>query len=481
MRRIRGKIAERIEIASREIPFDLGDAIRDLYTHTFEEKVYRWQGGKQVVEWEERTISTMIRRKGIEYIPRGSYHRLNRFLATKGYRLSLKPRLTSLSLPYDLDFKFQLYDYQEQALQNLIISDNGILQAPCGSGKTVIGLALINEIRQTTLILVHTSVIMEQWKEHLEENLGAREVGIIGMGKRDPKPITIAMVQTLHKLSASSFKKLANLYGCVIVDECHHTPAFTFLKVVASLSPKNLYGLTATPRRKDQREFLLFDFIGPTIYRISDTILENAKRITSVRVHWLTPQNTIFMDDWHHMITTLTNLKDRNKMIVDEVEMAANEGHTILILSERVKHCDILSKELDERGIRNLCITGGKGKKTKDFLKEAVDHNVMVATMAIAKEGLDLPQISAIVLATPCNNQYVLQQMIGRGRRFKETETLVIDIFDSKNPAFKSISFNRRRLYDEWNFEQDFPDDEGILGKSIVPKNAVWAKRKKNK
>jgi superfamily II DNA or RNA helicase len=322
------------------------------------------------------------------------------------------------------------------------------------------GVDIIDRLRLTTLILTHTTVIMNQWIEHLYNDLCIDEVGVIGGGRKNVCPVTVAMVQTLQKFSDTNFDKLRRLFSCLICDEAHHVPAYTFLKIIANFSPEYLYGLTATPERKDEKEFLLYDFMGPIRYRLSDEVLVSAGRITDVEVKWLETDCAIYNDEWHIMVSALIYIPRRNQMIVNEMIKAVEAGHSILMLSERVAHCGIIAGMLNDRGIKNVCLAGDSRIPQELLAGFSKDYNIIVASMAIAKEGLDIPAISCIVLASPSNNEHVLKQMIGRGRRQKDKETLVIDIDDKKAPMFSSMAKNRSKWYEQWNFRQDVEDKE---------------------
>jgi len=478
-RKVKLEVGTHIKFRKECFPSWMHEEIRSFYSHTFTDKVVRWVASKKIIENQQVKVSTLAETKTHFIAPRGSLHKLERILQVRRYTPQLRFHLTDISLPFPVELKLSLYEYQVRAEEKLLKFFEGNLEAPCGSGKTVIALGIISHLKQTTLILVHTTVIFQQWKKHLEDNLGVENVGIIGGGEKRPRPITLGMVQTLHKLSNKSMANLAKVFGCVICDEAHHVPAYTFLKIIARLKPKYLYGLTATPERKDGKEFLLYDFIGPNRYTISDSELIASGRITDVEVKWANTNSQIIGDEWHYMMSALISTPSRNRIILSEIIEASKNGHYILVLSERVDHCHWISQMLTNKGYENLCITGKTVKSMGVILKKAKDFNILVATMAIAKEGLDLPEISCVMIMTPTNNKQVLKQMIGRGRRFKKHKTLVVDFYDSSCLVFSRIANNRMKWYHEWNFDQMIPDS--IDHKPLMKNPRLSSYRKKRK
>ncbi len=154
--------------------------------------------------------------------------------------------------------------YQARAVTKLVSkSPEGVLVAPAGSGKTVMGLSIIPLVGQPTLWLTHTGPLADQAIERAEAflpNIG--KIGMIGRQKWDKGDIlTVAMVQTLVR-NPDKLLKMRDDYGLVILDEAHHCPAATFMDVVSQLNSYYMYGLTATPYRRDKLEMLMFQYLG---------------------------------------------------------------------------------------------------------------------------------------------------------------------------------------------------------------------------
>ena len=185
-------------------------------------------------------------------IPRGFANKLTEYLNEHNIDFTLQENLNK---PPDVEFnsEFNLFDYQKEAL-DYFNQDQGILVAPPGSGKTIMGLAMIAQKSQPALIITHRKQIYNQWLERIEAflKIPKKNIGQYSAKKEIKSPITVAMIQSLAK--APNLKEISDNFGLVIVDECHHMPARTFRDVITKFSPKYLYGLTATPTRKNNDE-----------------------------------------------------------------------------------------------------------------------------------------------------------------------------------------------------------------------------------
>src|SRR5690606_35937163 len=177
-------------------------------------------------------------------------------------------------IPYS--FNANLRSHQEKVIETVSKKDFGVIVAPPGSGKTVMGLKIIAEKKQPALIVVHRKQLLEQWQERVQAFLGIpkHEIGIIGQGKaKIGKQITIATIQSLPK----QIEQIQTQFGTILVDECHHIPAETFRSAIEKLNTFYLYGLTATPFRKYNDDKLIFVFLGEIISEIASTEIENFK------------------------------------------------------------------------------------------------------------------------------------------------------------------------------------------------------------
>ncbi len=181
----------------------------------------------------------------------------------------------------DVTFYGELREEQPFAVANMLANNDGVLCGTTAFGKTVAAIKIIAERKVNTLILVNKVSLVNQWKEKLSLFLTVNEQ-IITKGKRESKSgnifgqigggkqsrngiIDIAIMQSLSRIG--EVKDFVKDYGMVIVDECHHVPAFSFESILKNVSAKFVYGLTATPTRKDGHHPILFMHCGPIRYR----------------------------------------------------------------------------------------------------------------------------------------------------------------------------------------------------------------------
>jgi superfamily II DNA or RNA helicase len=138
----------------------------------------------------------------------------------------------------------------------------GVIVLPTGSGKSHVGLLAIDDRRRSALVVAPTLDLVRQWYDLLRTSF-ATEVGIVGGGSYELKPLTVTTYDSAYLHMA----RFGARFGLVIFDECHHLPGDTYrLAAESSLAPFRL-GLTATPERPDGREADLEHLIGPTVYR----------------------------------------------------------------------------------------------------------------------------------------------------------------------------------------------------------------------
>lgn len=216
-----------------------------------------------------------------------------------------------------------LRDYQKEAVAAFDSHENGVLIAPPGSGKTIMGLKLITQKRQSALIIVHRKQIYDQWIESVKNFLAVQKKDIeqyVAPHKTIKTPITIAMAQTLAR---AKDKDLDSSFGLVLVDECHHMPARLFRDAVTKLNPYYLYGLTATPKRKGNDEKLIYAYLGEVIHEIPRNyaeqqgsvcrVVEVVQRITSFAFPFKTT-----MQDFQTVVKTLVFDSARNALIASD-------------------------------------------------------------------------------------------------------------------------------------------------------------------
>jgi superfamily II DNA or RNA helicase len=376
-------------------------------------------------------------------LPRGYYGKLAYIARATGAPFDVVDK--RLILPkIDISFKGELRDYQKRAFEALIRNSQGVLVAPCGSGKTAIGMALIAHWKQPALILVHTLDLLKQTREAARRWLGV-EAGAIGGGKFDVRPITVGTVQTAEK-----HPELARQFGLVLLDEAHHAPASTFTETIQRFPAGVRYGLTATPDRDDGLGPFMTAVLGPIRHEITQDELREAGVLVIPRVEFIrTDFSYNYHDgqDWTDMITALVRDADRNDLIIRIICDLIDEGRRILALSQRVEHCEALFRAIERArpGTAALAV-GTRAKERREGISRIAsgDAQVLFATQ-LADEGLDAPILDAEVLLTPQRSKDRAVQRVGRILRSLDgkRQPILIDLVDANIPILRSQAHSR--------------------------------------
>lgn len=354
-----------------------------------------------------------------------------------------------------IPFKGLLRPYQEIFVDDAINATGGQMVAATGSGKTVSGIAMASRLKQRTLILVKSKDLAEQWKEAIKQFTGL-DSGLIGSGKNiEGEEFTIALTQTLSKRDMSQLH-----YGLIIADECHNLPASQAYKVMNGLNAKYKYGLSATPQRRDDLEFMIAGAIGDICSEISQDQLQGKV----LPVHVLTIEMPFYVDveSWAEFINVLVDDEQRNQVIVDRAIKASTTMGTI-ILCAQVRHCELLGAMCNELGVYPLLLHGQLSAKIRnEHMTKAANASLIIGTLSLLSEGIDLPHLSALIFAAPVSASIDkdnpaatrLIQSIGRCRRPYENKTkaYVLDIIDQC--GFGVSAFNKRlSIYQQQEFE----------------------------
>jgi superfamily II DNA or RNA helicase len=353
----------------------------------------------------------------------------------------------------ELNEEFSLRDYQQDALDAWVKSDGeGVIIAPCGSGKTAIGLASTTVFDTKCLILVHTNDLAVQWVNRCQSMLSIKATQYGGGKKDDSGRIVVATFQTLERMSFNQRYAFGKQFGLCIVDEAHHVPAHTFCSVMFCMPARYRLGLTATPERSDGLTNILWWHFGHSVYEITNAQLARSGHVLPPKIEWLFtdwfgPSKRL---DWSKLITKMTTDDDRNNVIIDRVFDACKAGRQILVLSDRVDHCIEMAKMLRSKGIEAEPLVGRMTKKQRQEVLERADKREIqvVCATTVADEGLDLPSLDTVVLTTPTKALGRIQQRIGRVMRPHplKKDPIVIDCVDDIG-SMRGLARKRNRLY----------------------------------
>lgn len=415
----------------------------------------------------------------------------------------------------ELNIKFNgnLDDKQELAFQELVKFDDGVLSAHTGFGKTVLAANIIATKKQSTLILVHTKELAKQWKERLDEFLIINEevinkkknvslIGMLGGGKNSLNGIVdIALMQSMFDRE-KEVKSFISQYGLVIIDECHHISAANFSRIAKNISSKYLYGLSATPIRKDGHHPIIFMSCGPIRYKTNsktDALLRDFEhfiipRFTNIRMPTFKENNK-----WHisEIYEHICQSNYRNNLIVSDIIDAVNSGRNPLVLTERSSQVDKLVKLLENVDFKVLVLTGKLKNKERNECLQTINELkvnekfVIIATGKLIGEGFDLSRLDTLFMAMPIAWKGTITQYAGRLHRsyIGKKEVLIYDYVDIYVPtlermyhkrvkAYKSIGYQLKsdisnnqlesHIFDEDNYFNSFLNDINISNNNIL-------------
>ncbi|WP_137817570.1 DEAD/DEAH box helicase family protein [Pseudomonas sp. 2FG] len=376
--------------------------------------------------------------------------------------------------PVDVRFAGTLRADQEAALDGMLEHDTGILCAPTAFGKTVTAAALIARRGVNTLVLVHRTELLQQWKERLQAFLGAdkTKVGTIGGGKAKPTGIIdIAVMQSLSRQGEVS--EQVKKYGQIIVDECHHLSAFSFEAILKTAGAKYVLGLTATPIRRDGQQPIIFMQCGPI--RHTATRPESAPADLAVMPQWLSrpivmPEGSGIQD----VFLQVCSDTERTAKIIAEIGVAFDQGRKILVLTERTDHLSAIEERLSGRVENLFTLHGRLSKKQRAALMGEMAAlpsdvpRVILATGKLVGEGFDHPALDTLILAMPVSWKGTLQQYAGRLHRehADKADVRIIDFVDAGHPALLRMWSKRQVGYKAMGYRlADSSSSMELLGK----------------
>ncbi len=355
----------------------------------------------------------------------------------------------------DAAFAGVLRPDQESAVSALLKYETGVLCAPTAFGKTVAAAALIARRGVNTLVLVHRTSLLQQWRERLQAFLavGNDAIGTIGGGKSRPGGrIDIAVMQSLSR--QGEVNPLVERYGHVIVDECHHVGAASFDAILKATKARFVLGLTATPIRRDGQQPIIFMQCGPIRYTAGKPATAPHQLDVLPRSRFspieLSPEAGI-----QSVFQYLAQDEDRTEAIAAGAHAAFREGRKVLVLTERMDHLDAILAALEVQALTPFVLHGRLSRKERTATITELDAlppeapRILLATGKLVGEGFDHPPLDTLVLAMPVSWKGTLQQYAGRLHREHagKTGVRIIDFVDTGHPALLRMWDKRQRGY----------------------------------
>jgi len=406
----------------------------------------------------KRTIKLYKRDKGALILPRGGLY--------KAISLVGKPdKIIDETAVFEkrvIPSKITLRALQQPWVDNMLAHRQGLGVAPAAGGKTVMALQIISTLGLPTLWLTHRQDLVNQLKERAGFFIEAGHIGTIGGGVYDlGEIITVGMLQTLAKRDIT---ELAKMFGLVIIDEAHITPALQAMAVVRQLSPRYLYGLTATPYREDRLEQLMFDTIGPTIALLEREDVVEAKGIIPANVIVRDTKvtfNSFTPPDFRDVINYLVEHAERNMQIVQDVVTEVALGNICIVLTSRVEHGKTLKELVEKYGIECEHLHSQLSKKVREAaLKRFTTGKIplIIATYQLLSTGFDHQPTNRIFFALPHKAKSLIEQSKGRIERScpGKEDALVYDYVDRIKMLQRQFD-HRCEQYQEHNLIITFP------------------------
>lgn len=316
--------------------------------------------------------------------------------------------------PIALSFHGELRPYQQKAVAAMTRHDFGVLESGTGSGKTVIALAVIAARKQPALILVHTKELLYQWAERVKSFLDV-EPGMIGDGHCIIAPVTIAIVNSAR----SRLADLPQRFGHLCVDECHRVPATLFTDVVTAFDCRYSLGLSATAFRRDGLTKLIYLYLGDRTHVVDQEELQLSGAVLKPEfIQRPTSFSYKYRGNYQDLLQALTADQGRNTLIAEDIVNECRSGSgTILVVSDRVAHCERLAALLNDKQLRIAVLTGKLPAEERAAQVEAIhrgDIDVLISTMQLIGEGFDCPGLQTLFLTTPIKFSGRLLQVVGR-------------------------------------------------------------------
>lgn len=409
----------------------------------------------RVITCHEETTSQLL-------LPRGLKEKVVDLL--EGLNISVKiDDVRNKGKKLSVQFNGDLRPEQAEAVKKMNNHDTGVLCGSTAFGKTIAAINLIAEKKVNTLILVNKVSLANQWRKRLQEFLITEDsddeivqVGQLGGGKKTlTNQIDVALLQSLYR--KGEVHECVDNYGMIIVDECHHISAFSFENVLKKSNPTYVYGLTATPVRKDGHHPIIHMQCGDIRYQDDVKKVAEERPFSHVLVPRFTPLDPTLNQESNlqSVYSDLITNESRNKMIIEDVVNNAKENRKGLVLTERIEHVEMLEKLLKEELEHVYVLSGRQGKKKNESVMNKLENLsedscfTIVSTGKYIGEGFDEARLDSLFLAMPISWKGRLQQYAGRLHRLHEgkSEVRIYDYADIHMPILERMYQKRLKGY----------------------------------
>lgn len=449
-------------------------------------------------------------------LPRGMYKIITKILTSPGISFSEEDHRT-FETGLEAETDIQLTKFQQDAFKAAMQNECGIIASATSSGKTVVAMSIIAARKERTIILVNSVSLMNQWLDDIHRFLKINtvpsneisskkgrkalrgSVGSLGGSRKDKLSgiVDVATIQSIPSKLKENGETFASQYGLVIIDECHHIAADEARAAIRNLNAKYVYGLTATPKRGDGLERIEYAECGNIIFRYEAADLAYSRGIAQYVIPRFldTPisninKNIRFTD----LMDMLSANSERNNAIVEDIEGAFGKGRKILVITRRIEQNHAIGELLQKSNLPATILDGTTNKAEarrilNEFRANSV-HSILISTDKFLGEGIDIPSLDTLFLASPFMKETTIKQCAGRLARIadRKTTTWIYDYIDFRIPRLNYMYMKRLRTYKELgytsfcdtsipkeemlytpeSFTQSFVNDVETANKSII-------------
>jgi len=477
---VRAVLAQQVFVETTELPSPFLNRILRLATFSNPE-FYKKQAMRLSTVRTPRLIGCAERTSAHIGLPRGCHSALAELLRQHDAEFVVEDKRV-VGAPLAVEFGGTLTQVQQRAARDLLGHEIGVFVAPPGSGKTVVGAHVIAARGRSTLVLVHRSQLLDQWRNQLAAFLGVdlRDIGQVGSGKRKVTgTLDVAMIQSLVR--RDEVDPMVVDYGHVVVDECHHVSAVSFERVLREVRARYVLGLTATPRRRDGHHPIVEFQLGPVRHAV-DPRRHAARRSFE---HRLVVRPTTFRLEEDSTRPKIQDVyrrlaldADRNRMIVDDIITALEAGRSPIVLTERRDHLEFLVGQLSGVARNLIVLRGGMGSKQRRELREKMasipeaEERLLIATGRFIGEGFDDARLDTLFLTMPVSWRGTLVQYVGRLHRIHsdKAEVRVFDYVDGAVPMLARMFERRAAGYRAMGYAQS---EDGVAESHVREERVV--------
>lgn len=386
----------------------------------------------------------------------------SRLIFPAGFLPRVENFLISRQIPYQIAGSLGVVEFSRPSIpgltfrpdqQKLIIAalsrGRGVLQAPTGSGKTLILLGLISAFNQENILfLCHTLSLVSQFRSELIKwGFSRLDIGVLSGEEKTVGRIQLALIQSFSRQNPEDY---VNKYDVILVDEAHHVSSYKglYAKVLQnSLAPVRI-GVTATMPYKPEAVFALEGLIGPKLGEFTVEEGHKVGIIAKPKIKIIKVPEQGYFEIYKHEIV---DNSERNSIIIDEAYKQTQKGKSVLININLIEHGKILETLGLQQGISCEFIYASADSDLRDKIKEALDSKKIgcVIASAIFKEGVNIPSLDCCINAAGGKSEIATLQALGRGLRTTKTkkEVLLIDFQDTGHPHLRRHFKIRYEIY----------------------------------